>query len=174
MKKFSFLTALLLMFLSVGAFAQDANVAVQASKFNKPKGYFGLVEMTLPTYLLNPGLPVGVSMVNGYRVCPEFAVGFGLGIKSDIRNQEFFIPAYVHLRSDFFNERVSPYVSFDVGYNFSRYDGLYHGIIMNPEVGVSYNVGKYRMTTGFEMGNILSFGIEEWVYECNLKVGFSF
>lgn len=133
--------------------------------FNKPKGYFGLVEVTVPTVIL--GSDFGFTMVNGYRVVPQFAVGVGVGLKYCAFDGGLFMPLYLHLRSDFLDRSVSPYLALDMGYNVPVSYYGYYGPMISPSLGVSYNVGKFRMTTGLEV--MLS-----PLVELNFKVGFSF
>lgn len=134
-------------------------------RFNKPKGYMGLLEVTVPSLLL--GSDFGFTMVNGYRIVPQFAVGFGVGLKYCAFEGALFMPMYLHLRSDFLDRKVSPYFALDVGYNFSVLGYGYYGAMISPSLGVSYNVGKYRMTTGIEC-------MISPLLEVNFKVGFSF
>ena len=135
-----------------------------AKSFNKPKGYFGLVEMTAPTVVA--GADFGFTMVNGYRVVPQFAVGVGVGLKACFYDGGLFMPVYLHLRSDFLNRPVSPYFALDLGYNVPVYWYDYYGPVIAPSLGVSYNVGKFRMTTGLEL-------MISPLYELNFKIGFS-
>lgn len=134
-------------------------------RFNKPKSYMGLLEVTMPSLLL--GSDFGFTMVNGYRIVPQFAVGFGVGLKYCAFEGALFMPMYLHLRSDFLDRKVSPYFALDVGYNFSVLGYGYYGAMISPSLGVSYNVGKYRMTTGIEC-------MISPLLEVNFKVGFSF
>lgn len=151
-------------------------------KFNKPKGYFGLLEGSIPCLIGE----IGATVVNGYRVCPQFAVGGGIGFL-------FFgnlnIPLFLHLRSDFLNRRVSPYFALNLGYNLSLFQSdtfiKYNGFFAAPSLDVSYNVGQYRMTTGLEFSANQAwesdyydeFGYSQsriWLGALNIKVGFSF
>lgn len=161
-------------------------------KFNKPKGYLGLVQLS--------GAEVGVqaaasryslTMVNGYRFFPQFAIGFGTGISFTEVYQEFMVPVFLHLRSDFLDRKVSPYVSVNAGYNIS-FKGLSDGIFIQPGAGVSFNVGKlYRMTAGFDIildnvGKSVSYSLNNpeivvtdldhrvWSAGFALNIGFSF
>ena len=124
-----------------------------SSGFNKPKGFLNLLNVQSYTPGTVPST-YGVEYIFGYRVCPQFAVGFGQGIKT-YRFDDIQIPMFVHLRSDFMKTAVSPYVAVNVGYNFGspvQYDGYEYdteGTFFKLELGVSYNVGNIRMTTGF-------------------------
>jgi len=136
------------------------NGGLRQSQFNKPRGYMGLVE-------IGGGRGVGTwgadrasfTMINGYRVIPQFAFGFGIGLemfaytRTDIAyarpEEELALPVFLHLRSDFIDGKVSPYFAFNVGYNVSLDNGLFDGLMLEPTLGVSFNIGhKNRMTAG--------------------------
>ena len=152
--------------------------------FNKPKGYFGLIEAALPLYV-GDGLSMGFNIINGYRVCPQFTFGGGVGVLGDFAYWDFTVPIFLHLRSDFLDRKTSPYLAFNVGYNIPVF-GAYDGVFFAPSLGVSYNVGRHRMTTGLEFS--ANHGWYEyyngyyggynyyrtWILALNVKVGFSF
>lgn len=136
------------------------NKKPSSGRFNKPKGYFGHVTMSVPYFV------VGLDMINGYRFCPEFAMGVGIGV--EIYEFSYIgIPIYLHLRSDFLANKVSPYIALD--------GGIKIGVApyISPQVGVSYNVGKFRMTTGIEVP-LHFFGLGIIGLSPALSVGFSF
>lgn len=120
-------------------------------EFNKPSGYMGLVE-------IGGGVGVGdwnadrlsISMVNGYRFIPQFALGLGVGIQGYFNyGSEWTLPIFVHLRSDLIDGPVSPFVALNVGYNISLAEDVFRGIMVEPTVGVSFNLGpRHRMTVG--------------------------
>lgn len=129
-------------------------------QFNKPKGYMGLAELGF-------GFGVGdqaatrysLTMVNGYRFLPQFAVGLGVGveqfayeiIRTGEKKTETAIPVFLHLRSDFINGKVSPFVAFNAGYNIAMdgEDSRFKGMMLEPVLGVSFNIGeKNRMVIG--------------------------
>ncbi|WP_295935758.1 outer membrane beta-barrel protein [uncultured Alistipes sp.] len=204
MKKLFLLVISLLLF----GVMRNAN----AQSFNKPKGYMGIAE-------IGGGLGFGdwkadrvsFSMINGYRFMPQFAVGIGVGVQmafhdanyayeagnGEGRARDISLPVFLHLRSDFLNGKVSPYVAFNIGYNLffdkknsqapqSIGGGDYldsaspDGLILEPMVGVGFNVGQNRMTVG--VGYLLN----QMKYTLNgnpdkkmataltLKVGYSF
>lgn len=128
----------------------------QKKNFNKPKGYFGHASLSLPYFT------TGINIINGYRFCPQFAMGVGIGFET---YGYYFIgiPIYLHLRSDFLNNHVSPYLSVDVGVKLGA------SVYTSPQVGVSYNVGKFRMTTGIEIPILFGIGIFPAI-----AIGFSF
>ncbi len=119
--------------------------------FNKSKGYFGLVEVGGGSGDFNTGL-LSLSIVNGYRVIPQFAAGIGVGVMTKFK--EAMVPVFLHLRSDFLNRNVSPFVAVNIGYlyNINRTspgNGSRHAYMVEPIVGTSFNVTKkHRMTAG--------------------------
>lgn len=159
------------------------------TQFNKPKRYFGLVELGFaPSVNGFEPLRISATIINGYRILPQFAIGVGVGIQGyaiDCKNMT--IPFFAHFRSDFLNKKASPFIAFNIGYNFSvlsKHEYFYRGLMMEPSLGVSFNVGsKYRMTVG------LGFAVDrvyhnhyifpylpdkDWAFALNTKIGFSF
>jgi hypothetical protein len=165
------------------------------SQFNKPQGYMGLIEV-------GGGIGIGawaadrvsLTMVNGYRIIPQFAIGIGVGAEMffyepisrtvSSYSPEISLPIFLHLRSDFIEGQVSPFVTFNVGYNLSLGGGYFDGILLEPTLGVSYNVGqRNRMTAGVSfMMNRVKYAVYWGSYSeytdmgnaLKLKVGFSF
>ena len=159
----------------------------QSTQFNKPKGYFGLVELGFaPSVNSYESLRIGATIINGYRILPQFAIGAGVGLQAYALDYgEMTIPIFVHLRSDFLNKKASPFVAFNIGYNLSVLGGYYSGLMMEPSLGASFNVGsKYRMTAGvgFAVDRVRgyyfdyygSYIVRDWAYALNIKIGFSF
>lgn len=164
-------------------------------KFNKSKGYFGLVEIGLAPGINNfdgvyDKFRIGATIINGYRIIPQFAVGVGIGFQGYTEYEEMTIPIFLHLRSDFLNKPISPYLAFNVGYNLSVLGGVYGGLMFEPSLGVGFNIGsRYRINAG------LGFAIDKtfyyryyyvsnelkvsgpwqgWAYAINIKIGFAF
>lgn len=156
-------------------------------KFNKPRGYFGLVQLGLaPSVNGYESLRVGATIINGYRVLPQFAIGVGIGLQFyPIDASEVTLPIFAHLRSDFLNGKVSPFLAFNVGYNVSLSGGFYGGLMLEPTLGISFNVGKkYRMSAGLGLAcdrvkyyiydKYNTYTLKDWALALNVKVGFSF
>lgn len=121
-------------------------------RFNKPKGYFGLMQISEASVgAVFAATRYALTIVNGYRIMPQFAVGVGTGIAYCKGYKEFTVPVFIHLRSDFLDRKVSPYVAVNAGYNIS-FKGMASGISLQPGAGVSFNVGsRYRMTAGMDI-----------------------
>lgn len=180
--------------LDIPKAGRKGELAYKSSKqFNKPKGYLGLLEFSLSPW--NHG-EFGFTLINGYRVCPQFAVGGGIGLSMG-NFKEVHLPIFLHLRSDFLDQATSPYFALNLGYNvalaISEEAISFDGFFAAPSFGVSYNVGGCRMTTGFEIsfahvtdwsfevdydywGNIneVKFLENKWYVTYNLKLGVSF
>jgi hypothetical protein len=172
--------------------SRNSRGEIRENKFNNPRGYLGILE-------LGNGLGFGdwaatrvsITMINGYRVSPYFAVGVGIGFESfayrisptDIHN-ETTVPVFLHLRSDLINGRVSPFLAFNVGYAINVSDDyFFEGVMLEPMAGVSFNVGhRHRMTASL---GIAMNGIKYYEYgsvnkqtamgnALNIKIGYSF
>ena len=128
----------------------------EVGTFNRPHGYMGEV-------VLGPGLGAdggdfdfSLSVINGYRFLPQFAMGLGVGFHtfeysrwtlwdSRQRRRGYGIPIFLHLRSDFLNRRVSPFIVVNSGY-----DVLFHSAFAETILGCSFNVsGRNRLSVGF-------------------------
>jgi len=177
------------------------------SYFNKPKGYLGLFEV-------EGGLGYGIwqadrfsiSLINGYRPMPQFAFGIGIGARmfsflyktignGKGRETNWSMPFFIQLRSDFLaTKKVSPYVSFNIGYNlhlsFSNRNIDFGGLLIEPSIGVGFNIGGTNSRINFGLSfpinrvhyrNILG---DDYFYNydyeqayagaVNLKIGLSF
>ena len=159
----------------------SAKKASQLKSFNKPKGYFGLAELGIAPGFDYNRLRAGVTIINGYRVVPQFAIGLGVGCQYYISYGELTLPVFLHLRSDFLNKSTSPFIAFNIGYNLSVLGGFYGGLMIEPSAGIGFNVGnKNRMTVGLGLSidNVQyyysGYLISAWAHALNIKVGFSF
>ena len=165
------------------------------SQFNKSCGYLGLVEIGGGIGIGDWGADrVSLTMINGYRVVPQFALGVGIGVEMFAYTSnygvldyspEFGLPIFLHLRSDFVDGKVSPYAAFNVGYNVSLSGGFFDGLMLEPTLGVSFNVGSNnRMTAGVSYAmNRVKYAYYGYSYHyedkatgsaIKLKIGFSF
>ncbi len=94
---------------------------------------------------------VGVTTSHGFQVCPYFFVGAGFGVNYHVDWEVVEIPIFLHLRSEFLNNAISPFFDFKVGY--SPYDG--QGAYVYPSVGcrigVLGNKAGLSLSIGYEM-----------------------
>lgn len=142
-KRFVCLVALL-----AASLISSAVSAQNSRDFNKPKGYMGIVELSTGGSINGlKGAPVAVTMVNGYRFAPHFAIGLGTGVQVILENS--VIPVFLHLRSDIMDNWISPYVAFNAGWNFALSNTSYSGLTIEPSLGVGFNAGsRSRVTVG--------------------------
>lgn len=171
------------------------NIKYSEQKYNKRRGYFGLVEIGLAPGVDNGShvydkFRIGATIINGYRIIPQFAVGVGIGIQGYTEYKEMAIPIFLHLRSDFLNKPISPYLAFNVGYNLSVLGGVYGGLMLEPSLGAGFNIGsRYRINAGlgFAIDNTFYYRYyyvsnelkvsgpwQGWAYAINIKIGFAF
>lgn len=158
--------------------AKQVASPVQKSAFNRPRGYFGNVEVqyTYDMTAKNNGT-FGLDMVNGYRICPQFAMGVGIGFQGyDFKN--FQLPVYAYLRTDIINSKVSPFLAQSIGYEARFYGqdiiarGMIDGVMFNTQVGVSFNVGKRnRASLAFQYKSTKL--NDRWRDELGVSLGFS-
>jgi hypothetical protein len=124
------------------------------SKFNRPNGYLGLVEVGSALWIYDKDVSQSVTMVNGYRFFPQFAVGVGTGFETWSDGGDVALPLFFHVRSDFIRMKVSPFAAVNFG-TYLPVNGDYDRGFFEFQGGVSFNVAsKHRMTAGLG----LSFG----------------
>lgn len=182
MKKCSVLAAVLWL-AAATAFAADG------------KGYAGSVET---------GYGVGtghykmnhvnvVHLVNGYRFCPYFSAGIGLGLnyhdamwygrKTDF--EEWTVPVYLRLQADLTDRNVVPFVSMDAGYNIpTEKHAFVRGLLLSPAVGVSFRLRanprvSFYCKAGYALHRLklrppLADGLSRRADAIDVRLGFSF
>lgn len=149
--------------------------------FNKPKGYFGIAEVGVAPMFLSENIRIGVSLINGYRVSHNFALGLGTGFMFYPQGAEYTIPLFLHLRSDFFDRARTPFVSLNVGGQFQVSEeilDIHKGFFVEPSIGYGFNTGQNQRCN-------VSIGLAMEMYEdyegyryldtgCCLKFGYAF
>ena len=95
---------------------------------SKTKGYMGIVEAGIGLNCYNSDEIEGVSVVNnysevvfepsvvlinGYRFSPHFFAGLGIGFNNTLEN--FSLPLFLHLRTEFSKKKNSPYLALSGG-----------------------------------------------------------
>lgn len=152
--------------------------------FHKPEGYMGIVEFGLAAMFTTENIRPSVNIINGYRICPQFAVGLGLGMNYYIEDAELGIPVFLHIRSDFFNRSRTPFFALNIGYQIATGTGDCHeGIILEPSFGYGFNVGnnqRLNISLGIACDNERSWYEYAKRYEdgadmgLSLKIGYAF
>lgn len=129
----------------------------------------------------------GTTVAFGYRLLPQLALGGGIGINGQIKNdvvkiydgnlqkdvehRALVIPVFARLRYNVLTTTVSPYLNLDLGYAIPTLHGYFMncpwGAFAKLDVGVSANTGEgYRLYAGCKSGIIMA--KENW-YDSNVQ-----
>lgn len=144
--------------------------ARQEKAEKKRSGYAGIVQAGIG-YSLYGGVHFTAGMINAWKVNPWFYIGAGLDLGTSRDSyQEFIMPFYFHLRYSILggrlNNKISPYVSFNVGSNIMYIEE----IIFEPSVGVQIkNLSIGDIWVGLDM----PIGLGS-IWDLCIKVGWSF
>ncbi len=96
---------------------------------------------------------VGFSTSHGYQFCPYFFLGVGVGLNYHTDWDVVEIPIFAHLRSEFLDNAISPFLDVKIGY--SPYDGT--GVYAEPSVGCRVGVTDklgLSLGIGYEMQSL--------------------
>ena len=122
------------------------------------KGYCSQLDIGFERGPSQSGLDrLHVSLMNGYRFNPIFALGGGLGLRYYSTARDLVIPVFASLKFNFLNRRVSPFLMVSGGYSFDssnedekvRFEGI--GYMLNPAAGVNIIV-KNKSYIGLGIG----------------------
>ena len=157
--------------------------------FNNPKGYFGIAEFGASAMFYSENIRPSLTIINGYRFRPQFAVGLGVGLNYYEGDGDLTIPVFLHLRSDFFDGAKSPFLALNIGGQITLARGgyfIHEGVVVEPSFGYGFNVGK-NQRLNVSLGLAIESGEEKSYshsYEQNydtavdtgltLRVGYSF
>jgi hypothetical protein len=156
------------------------------------RGYKGMLDFG---YSFGDMNRIHLNYINGVQATPYFSFGVGTGIHyyfnssyyyfdssygyyygyNDNRD-DIFIPLFLDFRFNFMNRRVSPYLSFDLGYAFdASNDFETGGALFNLTAGVTFKTSRLtaiHLGLGFE-GQAFD-GFDYMQNAVALKFGFSF
>jgi len=119
-------------------------------------GYKGIVEIGYEIGVGDWGMDrIKLSFINGYQINKFFSLGFGTGLRYYSEAEAAIIPFFADFRSNFMDNKVSPYLSLGVGYSFNATNDFKGaGFLLNPTVGVSFklsNKSSMNVGLGYEM-----------------------
>lgn len=155
---------------------------------SKTKGYMGIVEAGIGLNCYNSYKIEGLSesnnysevvfepsvvLINGYRFSPHFFAGLGIGFNNTLEN--FSLPLFLHLRTEFSKKKNSPYLALSGGVtlpyeyemggfcelNFglrshlSKHGSMWYGL----SVGFVSEYSRYDTITYDDTSELLSFKI---------------
>ncbi len=141
----------------VAKYAKEPNfnqsqVALRRDTTGLKRGYYGVVEYATGFSFGNAAGPFSTKLnfIRGYRVCPWFAAGAGIGMRLYVEDGVYF-PLYADLRANFVNKNTSPYIALDGGYSWrSNNDNEIGGIMFGTTLGVCVKIKN---------NNALNFGL---------------
>lgn len=119
----------------------------KSRRSNLKRGYHGFFELKGGFDFLheNDNMVVGGMTSHGYQLSPHFYMGIGTGVDSYMFGW-WNVPVFAHLRTTFFDRKVTPYIDLRGGYSFGSFRGAY----FDPSVGLRFQFGKHR--AGFNIG----------------------
>ncbi len=101
-----------------------------------------------------------LDLINSYQINSYFSLGFGIGLRYYFEEEEeALVPFFAYFRSNFMDNKTSPYFSLGMGYslNASRdFEG--YGFIFNPTVGITFKVSERSVMNigiGYEIQKIM-------------------
>jgi hypothetical protein len=82
-------------------------------------GYKGIVELGYQIGIGDYGMDrLKLNIINSYKINPYFSLGFGTGLRYYFDAEAAVIPVFADFRTNFINNKISPYLSLGVGYSF--------------------------------------------------------
>lgn len=114
---------------------------------------------------------------HGYQFAHFLYAGLGAGVHYYFDSEVVEIPIFAHLRSEFLNNRISPFFDFKIGYTVYDATGFY----LTPTVGCRFAIGNragFSVGLGYTMQKIeyddYYYSGSENVGGLSIKVGFDF
>jgi len=132
-------------------FLNQSRPTVRRDTTGLKRGYYGLVEYGFGFTFGNDDAPftTKINFISGYRVCPWFAVGAGVGFRLYVEDGIYF-PVYADLRVNFVNKNISPFIAIDGGYSWrTKNEYEIGGIMISPTFGVCVKLkNNYALNVG--------------------------
>ncbi|HLW42474.1 MAG TPA: hypothetical protein VKY82_08935 [Flavobacterium sp.] len=130
-------------------------------------GYRGIIELGLQVGTGDYGMDrLKLNVINGHQFNPYFSLGFGTGLRYYFDADTALIPLFVDFRTNFINNKVSPYLSVGIGYSFdatNNFEGV--GLLFNPVMGVNIKVSDnsaFNIGIGYEIQK-MDFYYDPWM-----------
>ena len=93
---------------------------------------------------------VSVLTSHGYQIAPQFYAGAGFGVNYFYDLEYANMPIFLHLRSDFLNNDITPFAEVRVGYSLFNIEGFY----LNPAIGCRFSLSDniaMNVSVGYTM-----------------------
>lgn len=170
----------------VGKASRPAHTAVSGSSTGSPfaninngggakEGYKGFVDFG---YCLGTGDfkedRIELSTVHGLQLNPNFFVGGGVAVSYLFDSEVLACPIFVAGRANLFNNSISPFLDFRIGYSVFDAQGFY----MSPSLGCRF-AAKSSGAINVSIGYSLQKGENDWDMTISkkaisLKIGYEF
>jgi hypothetical protein len=135
---------------------------------SKTSGYKGYVDGVLG-FGLNGGSLIGLQMVNGVLISPNFFLGLGVAVDRYNTNAQFnMLPIFVDCKYYFNNANFSPFLNAAGGYSPSISSGNSGGVYINPSIGVKIAIPNSKSDFN------ISFGLKYQQNSYLQRYGFSY
>lgn len=118
---------------------------------------------------------VNLHTIQGVKIGDYFSTGVGVGFDYYHEGDELIVPIYLNLKGYYpINEKVSPFVSFDLGYGIGATDDLsgLGGLYISPTVGIKYRHISFQL--GYTCQRLQEEGVGIDFGAVQFKVGYVF
>lgn len=118
----------------------------------KSPGYFGAVEFGYSIGVGDWGTDrVDLNIINGYQFNPYLIVGGIIGLRYYNEAEGLSVPIMGYIRANFIDGKIVPYASLSAGYNADLSGDGADGLIIEPSLGVAFDISKRNALT-FSLG----------------------
>lgn len=119
---------------------------------------------------------VNLHTIQGVKIGDYFSTGVGVGVDYYHEGEaELMIPVYLNLKGYLpVSEKVSPYLSFDIGAGIGATEGVsgLSGMMLTPAIGVK--AGIFKAQIGYNVQRISESGVGVNFNALQIKVGVMF
>jgi len=119
---------------------------------------------------------VNLHTIHGVKIGDYFSTGVGVGVDYYHEGEaELMIPVYLNLKGYLpVSEKVSPYLSFDIGAGIGATEGVsgLSGMMLTPAIGVK--AGIFKAQIGYNVQRISESGVGVNFNALQIKVGVMF
>lgn len=124
--------------------------SIKSQRSGNKAGYKGFIDLGYTFGVGDWGEDrMSFSTSHGYQFNPYLFAGIGIGANYYFDSELFAIPIFAHIRANFIDNKVSPYVDFKIGYSPNLdFEGFY----MSPSIGCK--IGAFNVGVGYVMQKV--------------------
>ena len=134
----------------------NGRTAIDGSGFKN--GFLGNMEMGAAFGAKGGENFYKLNLIAEYCFNPYFSFGLGTGWRYYYDIKTPLVPVFFHFRANFIDNKITPYLSLDMGYSFDASDTFKDaGVFFNPTAGISFKITDksfMNIGIGFEMQNM--------------------